>query len=295
MAGNVLVELQLGSLVIHGDDQSNGVSIAPVVAAGRVQPDTFRVAGISRNGTTTINGSTTPLIMRFVSDDVRIELGGGEDLLNFNRDIGAVDENGLPTNPPLTIDDDLILDLGDGDDLAFLTRLNVLGRFQGDLGAGRDQLQVSDLALHEINGFALFGGAGRDRLVLDLFSMSGEAVIDMGRGDEQDYVAIQRSGISGELLLLTHEGRDIVEFDEFSCDDLTVDTGDGQDFVTMRYVTVDQLFARLGEGDNDYLSLELCGGRRAILNGGGGRSDRLDLLNVDFDVLTDDGFEVIVR
>jgi len=298
MAGNVAADLVAGSLVLQGDGQSNGVQIMPMVAAGRVQPGTFRVRGIDAGGdATTINGESE-VIFRFVNDDVRVDLRGGEDRLLVNTGIQMLDSLRPTTGLLATIAGDLIVAAGNGSDLLLLGDLDVGGRVQIDAGEERDIVFVIGLTVPQSSTFVEFvltTGGGDDGVHVADFSIEGDMLVDTGSGDFEDHVFLGRGNATSDIAVLTYGGHDIVRLFSVDCDDLTIDTGDSPDAVTLDTVSVDLLFANLGNGDQDYLIIRRTSGRQATVNGGNGSGDRFDFYeNVQFDSVLESGFEVIV-
>jgi hypothetical protein len=182
--------------------------------------------------TTTVNGSAN------------IRTGGGDDHL-YSTDPNVADLNlfwlGLKAG-------DLSIDMGGGNDTAFLRNLRVGNNFSLNTGAGADTLMVSQ---HAIYGEFGVPAAVEGHTFIQMYSSASETDVDTA--------TFTNVGFNNGFTLLTGGGADIVQLNNVSCSSslygIAIDTGAGNDRVTLNKVTAaDNFFANLGAGD-DYLSL----------------------------------------
>src|SRR5437762_3371716 len=80
MTGNVLVSVSGGDLVVTGDSGANELRIIQSLQNGAPIAGRFFITG--QNGTT-INGQATGQFFQNVTDDLRINLNGGNDRLTL--------------------------------------------------------------------------------------------------------------------------------------------------------------------------------------------------------------------
>ena len=196
LAGNVLVAVIGGELDITGDSASNGVLIA--AESGHQ----FTMRGFTNNGPTTINGK--PFVdVDGVKGDVKVALGGGDDILSV-----------LGTARALALPKGLRVSLGSGNELVALTNVTVKGNLEirsgsdGDGSAnGRDTVALQDV---DVGGDArLQTGAGKDSVTIADSGFGGKLEVGLGAGD--DSLSIANSEVLGDFEVDGGDG-----FDAFS-------------------------------------------------------------------------------
>jgi hypothetical protein len=319
VAENEAVQVVNGELVVEGTAGNDTVTIR-----GTSTPGTYEVTGSL--GTSTVNGVTGELRFEFgdgddtvilsgafVAGDVVLDMGGGNDQIEFG-DQAAVSSTG-----------DFTVRLGAGDDDLRMQRAYVVGDLVIETGAGNDQLDLTGVSNanqfwagssslgsttirtgdgdDEITISLAFivgttevdAGAGNDAVSLDASAVSGNTSIVGGDGHDQltidasyfvaaisldgglgaDNVQLTASIAMGSASLAGGDGHDVSEIADSSVPHVTVNQGAGQDAVTVRGSLFDSFFADLGD-DNDALTLEsnsMFGG--ANVEGGAGESDLL--------------------
>jgi hypothetical protein len=193
LAGNVLVAVNGGELDLTGDAAGNGVQIT----AGSGHQ--FTVRGVPDNGPTTINGK--PFVnVDGVKGDVRVALGGGDDILSV-----------FGTTRALALPKGLRVSLGSGNDLVVLTNVTVKDGLEIRSGSGGDR-----------------SASGRETIALEDVDVAGDTKFQTGAGD--DTVAIADSGFGGKLEVGLGAGNDSLSIANSDVlGDFEVDGGDGFD------------------------------------------------------------------
>ena len=108
--------------------------------------------------------------------------------------------------------------------------------------------------------------------------MRGDVLFDAGATNEQDNILLTLSHVLDDVTVRTHGGGDYVTIRDAQVDDvLTVETGNGTDDVDIFRVTADEIYARLGLGNGDWLGVRDTNARLATLDGGPGSDDWLYL------------------
>ena len=173
MAGDVAVQVTGGSLVLTGDQESNGVELVSTGVEGQ-----YIVTGLDAGGdATTVNGESTALVVDGVTRSVHVRLGDGDDTLqapNLNVDgpmrvrmgrgndavhIGDVEAD----EAVVEITRGLNVSLGDGDDRAGIANAKVRGmRVSG--GAGDDEIRIRNTKNRIVR---VAGRAGEDDIRLN--------------------------------------------------------------------------------------------------------------------------------
>jgi hypothetical protein len=120
LAGHITAVVKGGFLTITGDAGANDFTVAPGTAA-----NTIKITG---NEQTTINKGKTELTLQRVTNSVRINSGGGNDVVRVE---GATLPRGLS------------IETGDGNDRVFLNNTTVTERLFISTGAGNDTLNTS--------------------------------------------------------------------------------------------------------------------------------------------------------
>jgi hypothetical protein len=193
LAGNVLVAVNGGELDITGDSAGNVVQITS--GPGHQ----FTVRGVPDNGPTTINGK--PFVnVDGVKGDVKVALGGGDDILVL-----------LGTTRALALPKGLRVSVGSGNDIVALTNVTVSGGLEIRSDSGGDR-----------------SASGRETIALEDVDVAGDTKIQTGAGD--DTVAIADSGFGGKLEVGLGAGNDslgIANSDVLG--DSEMDGGDGFD------------------------------------------------------------------
>jgi hypothetical protein len=143
-AGDVQVRVENGDLVIRGDEQDNNIIITE--------------SGLSGRAGTTVNGERHIFIPEGVTNDIKINMKGGDDFVRIE----------LPgTN--FAIPHDLVLNMGAGNDVIELLQVRAPNETRIDTGNGNDivfidgVLGVNEFIWSEFTGkFELKAGSGED-------------------------------------------------------------------------------------------------------------------------------------
>lgn len=295
MAGDVTVSVSCGDLTITGDGAANGIIMYQM---GEGQ---YRIAGVSQGGAATRirmgNSIASYQTVTGVNDDVTINMQGGNDYVTIMQNAGYA--------PYTTLPDDLTMNMGNGDDSVRLQLLKVGDDALVDLGSNNDALLLNDLIVGREDGsishnLDIRGQGGSDWIHTadvsvdqDLVVVRGDMIIDTGTSNESDDVRLVGMHVLDDLEIRTYAGRDtVLVSDAEIADDLTVEAGDGTDYVTIGDTAADEIFARMGSGTENALRVTWTTARRATFDGGPGTGDRLTLQNVFIDQPSIFGFEV---
>ena len=243
LAGNVMVSVSGGDLIIRGDGSGNGVSVE------QLDNGRYFVTGFStsNNVNTTINGQANGRIVSGVTDDIDVSLGDGYDIFVMsnsafrrqqlanqlsNNSAGAV-----PASP----------EAASSNVHAVTTR--VQGNLLIGMGNGNDGV-----------GFGARVGSrnGHGDVI------KGSIIANVGSDD-------------------TVNGNDRVISDYSEAfDDMQFITGRGNDSVRVDHARVgDFLFADLGEGNDTFTSNEARGFHSQVYGRAG--NDRIDVTNYFFE------------
>jgi delta endotoxin-like protein len=275
LAGIVTVQVSGGDLIITGDGAGNNIQVTQV-GSGQYRVEGRYSAGAAtqvRFGNSTAGSQT----LSGVTDDFTIEMQGGNDTVGLT----------YGTQNDLLVPDDLTIRMGNGRDIVTFRNVRTGDDVLVDLGGGNDLFD----SLFSIVGTAegtgdhdleILGQAGVDDI--KLAALNGESIvrgdlkIDAGDTSEKDNVLVSKLEILDDLEVKTFGGDDTVFVGYCDVgDDLTVETGAGRDEVRLRENAVDEIFARLGTGSDDYLGVRGNIARRATFDGGGGANDTLEL------------------
>ncbi len=266
----VLVTVTDGDLVLTGDGQADQVTIIQSLQNGAPIPGRYFITG--QNGTT-INNQTGGLFFENVTDDIRVNLSGGNDVLRIG--------NGV--NGDFIVPDDLEINTGAGNDIVVVDTIAIRDDATVLTGAGIDSVffkgTVGSLAGVDggDNDLTINTGAGRDSMSLTNTFVRDDLNINAGPAldSSADVVNLNIMNVGDDTTISTGGGNDTVRIRDVGFnDDLNVNTGAGNDTVSLTACQVDAFFANLGSGD-DTLRLTDTFGNFASLNGGTGRNDRL--------------------
>jgi hypothetical protein len=303
LAGDVLVNVVDGRLIIEGDALDNNIAITAGAEVGEIV-----VTGL--DGTTVHEDGETPaaeVTLTGVERGARIGLGAGHDTLamsdvslrgNVSIDTGDGDDNvhigvedmaaGLQlisTDASVNLRGSLHIDTGDDNDEVNIASAAVRGRLRVDTGAGDDMVSLGeagdpaagllgtlpgdvliDASLHVRGGAHVELGDGDDDFNLSQARIHSFASVDGGIGDDE--INVDQTAALG-LLVFGRDGDDMVSIDSSHIRHLGISTGEGEDNVNL----VDSVFASLGVSlgdDNDTLSTDGLTARFAALLGGDG-------------------------
>jgi hypothetical protein len=202
-----------------------------------------------------------------VAGNVSVRMGGGNDGI-YITDPNYPDGQSLWIG--IEVGGSMSIDLGAGNDTAFLRNMHVAGNFSLNTGAGADTVDMrSTPIIHPDRTFPAYVGG---TFTVQTFSVLTE--------NDADTVSISQTGSMNHFNLLTGGGNDTVKVADFtSYHNFNVDAGAGDDTAELyRVMGVDDFFAILGEG-NDALTigdLYLGQGSAKVLGGNG--FDRLTKL-----------------
>jgi hypothetical protein len=174
--GNVLVFVDPeGDLVVLGDAQANALVIS--------EKGDFLIRGID----TTINGGTGPFPVPPELAGFRIELGAGDDRIDF--------EDARLFRPSA-------IDMGSGDDVLFWTN-GSSDACSIQLGAGDDVLDMDGCSFDALE---VHGAGGADRVILWFGGVRGAFSLRGGGGD--DFARIGNNFLEGRVSLHGNGGTD---------------------------------------------------------------------------------------
>jgi hypothetical protein len=241
MAGNVLAKVDGGDLLITGDGLSNGVKIM------RVDASTYEVVGFPHGGgDTRINGE---LSKRFtgVTDDISVNLGGGNDDLQLHGHSAAA---------PLTAPDAIVINMDAGNDSVFLNFVKSGGNVDVTSGSGVDGLYGVGLAVGN-----------------NMFVRESTSPYYAGNHDIVNIYGGSRIG--NQLNVKLNSGNDSLKVENTTARSLWAEGGAGNDYTMVDKLTA-SAFIRIDPGmgsdtttvqnssTGDYLSVtELAGSRSA--------------------------------
>ncbi|HEX2475063.1 MAG TPA: hypothetical protein VHK01_09970 [Lacipirellulaceae bacterium] len=285
LAGDVLVNVVRGDLVIRGDAEGNEIA----VTAGD-EPGTYVVTGL--NGTTVHQEGQTPaseVRVTGVRNDVRINLGEGDDSVSLTDAAvrGSVSINTGAGADEVTVDQvsargGLAIDTADDNDTVTLGSADDTG--PTPLG-GRDGALEGALRIRK--GIRVNLGAGNDSLTVENAASLIGIGINGGLGDD----TISANGTSGSVLaILGDGGTDTISLNDVRARHAGVHAGAGNDDVTIEDSFFTTLGVALGEGD-DTLSIGGNQARFAVLLGGAGEDTLEELAENDFGFQIVRGFE----
>jgi len=172
MAGDVKVTVNDGVLKIVGDYKANGVEVTQLANGN------YEVSGITWGGSATkINGSTSPkeFAAHYVRDDIRVDLGSGDDALRV-YDLFAPDDIEIKTGDgkdivnvvDVYVKDDLLIDTGKGDDSATVSGSTIKEVLSIKTGTGNDKINVEYTDIYKL--LAIHAGDGNDKITTNYVS-----------------------------------------------------------------------------------------------------------------------------
>jgi hypothetical protein len=277
LAGDVLVNVVRGNLVVQGDAVDNDITITAGAERG-----SFVVTGL--NGTTVHQNGQTPaneVTVSGVRGDVRINLGEGND------SVSLVNAN---------VRGDVIVRTGAGDDEISVDETSIGGRLAIDAGADNDTVTLGSAAnigalegaLRVQKGIHVDLGSGNDMLTLDQAATRSSIGVHGGLGDDEISASVAKGNV---LAVLGGEGMDTITLDDVRARYLGVLAGAGNDHVSIQDSVFTSLGVALGDGD-DTLSVGGNEARIAVMLGGPGEDTFEELSENDFTFELIRGFEV---
>lgn len=256
MAGDVSVQVTGGDLRITGDELGNGIEINQV---GNGQ---YRVVGLYLDGSqTTVNGQAS-FLAQGVSDDFTIRMRGGGDYVRVYESA-------------VNVPDDMRIELGDGNDRVYLDRLSV-GDDLTILGQeGNDVFYINrlDVGTQRSHGdFQLNMGDGIN--IMEVYGASIRRNTTITGGRNEDFVEMAWNDFGNDLNVNTRQGIDSISMHASTVDDdLTITSGSGgdaRDHLGLDNLTIgDRLLVRTGSG-GDSLQIHTTTAARASFIGGSG-------------------------
>lgn len=153
-----------------------------------------------------------------------------------------------------------------------------------DLGEGSDRFETAASTTLEVDSLSVDMGHGNERDTVSLRNVATRGSVSVTTGAGNDFVSVHNSTVGDgrweDLTIRTGDGIDTVNlFQTTVRDNVNIDTADSQtlnevDRVTMQQVTMDDLFADLGAGDDD-LNIYYSNMDDANIQGGRGNDDVL--------------------
>jgi hypothetical protein len=271
MAGIVNVDVVQGDLVVTGDGGDNEVRVIQSLQNNQPIAGRYFISGL--NGTV-VRSSTIPNFNGFannVTDDIRINLNGGNDRLTVGSGING--QFNVPT--------DLVIELGDGNNVVRVDHVAVRDDLSVTSGTGADSVFVTASVGTQIgvdggaNDITITTGNRADNVRLENTLVRNNLSVNVGGTDNfTDFVDLITANIGGDTDIRTGAGGDIVNVSNVAVvDDMIIDTGADADSVTVTGCRVDELFLFLGAG-TDQVSVTNNSGRRGVVDGQGDADTR---------------------
>jgi len=292
LAGDVLVNVVGGNLMIEGDADANKIMITSGAEAGA-----FVVTGLDG---TSLDGAADPITVTGVRN-IRIDLGEGDDLAAV---VGANVRGNLSIQTGVG-DDRVLVGTGEGAiELAGLlpadASVSIRGALKVNTGSGLDHVAIDDATASLLSvdagedddvvslgstaplgdlsarlavrhGVHVNLGDGDDELNIDQLNTRGAILARGGLGDNTMDVNIANAS---SMVVLSDGGADDVSLLDVDVRHLGVHTGAGDDSVEIRDSAFASLGVSLGDG-NDTLTTASLEAKVAVLAGGAGE-DTLD-------------------
>jgi hypothetical protein len=253
LSGDVSVVFDGGDLKIIGDGAANEIRVLDNNTGG------LRVIGL--NGTL-INGAGKAFNSAAVND-VFVKTKGGNDLVEFRSkstsgfvkmNTGAGDDK-IVVEQEAAVSKNLVLNTSVGNDCIHISDSNIMGRANIYTRSGNDSV-IIDAETTINRGLTLKMDVGNDKFRAENSTIKGKVFTDLGDGDDReglfdmlftsthvwnggngaDLIVVNNSELRGSVTVLAGAGADtvIVQDDLYgrnSRQNLTVDTGTGNDFV----------------------------------------------------------------
>ena len=234
MAGNVIAYSNgAGDLIVQGDGAANHIYIEKNVPSHAILK-----AGLG----TTINGSIDGKVVLwfgadgagYVERDIVIKMGDGDDLVEVKD---------------LDIHGKIRMDMGNGNDKATMERVDGGGyEFSFVMGSGDDVLALHDVAVKKAT---IRTDSGNDLIsTKDLHTLSAGVDVNTGSGDD---VALF-SGNVGKFKLKMADGNDLamLGLDIFEVGKIRIKMGDGTDHLQLVHTDVtSSTKIAMGGGEDD--------------------------------------------
>jgi hypothetical protein len=304
LAGDVMVDVSRGNLVIVGDEADNQLHIS----SGQ-SPGEYMIVGLpGPDGTeTTINGQTEPLVVNDAFRSVRVATGDGNDVVDISHanfrhlDVhtGPGDDivrlglapNGPGPEDPNTVETDLA---GETDPTAPAIEPSVTVRGRLRIGTGEGNDTVVERHLRVGHSQAIHTGEGDDNVILDPPNDSpvppdqGETAEATGQGDAspttppggpQPSIQIGRG-----LKIGTGAGNDNVILHGVNAGSIHIRAQAGDDTVALNHVHSRRGLSIGTDGGDDTVVMNQVHSRWARVETGAD-SDRVELRDSAFAVL----------
>jgi hypothetical protein len=327
-----------GALLVTGDNRANGVAITGTGVSGQ-----YTIAGLNTAGgtPTAVNGLLNgTLTVDGVFSNIDVNLRDGDDYVSIDNAFlgGSVyvrtgsgnDTVQVGTQQIVTMREDMVIDLAQGNDQLDLQRSYVVRHLVVEGGEGNDSLRPNNAST--LRDFVLRSGDGDDTLNVRQVAVVGSWLIDAGF--DSDNVSLTNSAATGAAAVLLRGGNDTIALDACffnssflidadseqdsvemsgvianadasvflgSGDDqarvrhsilrtLVIDSGEGNDRAEISTSLLDEVFASLGAGDDHLTVLTNRIRGRHFLDGGAG-SDELFAHSNNPAALNSSGFE----
>ncbi|HND54021.1 MAG TPA: hypothetical protein PLV92_16535, partial [Pirellulaceae bacterium] len=249
MAGNVFASVDRGSLKLQGDAQANEIAITDL-GGGKIQ-----VTGA--NGTT-LNRGAGPLTLNGVNLDVKVELGGGNDVVSWTGAAGHVLRQ-------------VTIETGDGNDTVSVDQV-FAGLAKVSTGSGADVLNIMDVnattAKFETGGGDDVANVGNPSVRTGVKVKAAQFTVETGDGADQIQVR-DVSFDSPQTDLKSGAGDDTVNLSNVLANgQLKIETSGGKDTSAIAASTFNSLIVELGDGANDSLSITDSKTSKTKLSGG---------------------------
>lgn len=186
---------------------------------------------------------------------LRVVSGGGDDTVDIEESMFG---------------DDLTIESGTGDDHVTLGRvaegLSVAGKIKADLGKGDDSLHVSEVSAATAE---VVLGDGVGDLTVEGINVAGQLKIHGG----SIFTDIEMTEITAdELVISVPKGRTTADVADVDVHKLAITTGGGVDRVGLVRVSANEVFAKLGKGDDSFLATDL-GSQKSTIEAGRGNDE----------------------
>jgi hypothetical protein len=312
LAGDVVVTVDGGNLMVQGDELDNKILITAGADAG-----SFVVTGL--DGTNIILNGDPPVSEVTVADvrNARIRMGDGNDLVAVagaslryvsigtgagddrvlvGTDGGAPELVGeLPTDLSVAARSLRVFTDGDNDEVA-VDDTSVRHQLAIQTGDGDDTASLGSTAAVNQSGARLGvrGGVhvglgdGNDELNMDQVRVRGGIVVHAGDGDD----TVDGTAVTSHLMAILGDGGvDSMTLADLDVRLLGIHTGEGNDVVDVQDSAFAAFGVSLGDGD-DTLTTSALQARLAVMLGGDGQDTLNVLTENDFAHEIIRGFEI---